>query len=126
MATLTAPSAPPGSPAGPVLDTGFFGHPRGLATLFLTEFWERFSYYGMRALLILFMTAPLANGGLAFDTPKAGAIYGAYTALVYLMSVPGGWLADHFFGQRRGTLYGGVVIMCGHISLAVPTLNAFY
>jgi POT family proton-dependent oligopeptide transporter len=107
-------------------DTAFFGHPRGLATLFFTEFWERFSYYGMRALLILFMTAPLAVGGLGFETAKAGIIYGAYTSLVYLMSVPGGWLADHFFGQRRAALYGAVVIMCGHISLAVPTLAGFY
>jgi len=115
-ATFTVPSR----------DTAFFGHPRGLSTLFFTEFWERFSYYGMRALLILFMTAPIAAGGLAFDTAKAGTIYGAYTALVYLASVPGGWLADRFLGQRRATLYGGVVIMLGHISLAVPTVGAFY
>ncbi|MEO8030109.1 MAG: oligopeptide:H+ symporter [Gemmatimonadota bacterium] len=107
-------------------DTAFFGHPRGLSVLFFTEFWERFSYYGMRALLILFMTAQLANGGLGFDTAKAGIIYGAYTSLVYLMSVPGGWLADHFFGQRRAALYGAVVIMFGHIALAIPTLTGFY
>ena len=107
-------------------DRAFFGHPRGLSVLFFTEFWERFSYYGMRALLILFMTAQVVNGGLGFDTAKAGIIYGAYTSLVYLMSVPGGWLADHFFGQRRAALYGGVVIMCGHIALAVPTLLGFY
>jgi POT family proton-dependent oligopeptide transporter len=107
-------------------DTAFFGHPRGLSVLFFIEFWERFSYYGMRALLILFMTAQLANGGLGFATAKAGIIYGAYTSLVYLMSVPGGWLADHFFGQRRAALYGGVVIMCGHIALAIPTLVGFY
>ena len=107
-------------------DTTFFGHPRGLATLFFTELWERFSYYGMRALLILFMTAPVAAGGLAFPTAKAGAIYGGYTALVYLVSVPGGWIADRFLGQRRATLYGGVVIMLGHICLAVPSLTGFY
>lgn len=107
-------------------DTAFFGHPRGLSVLFFIEFWERFSYYGMRALLILFMTASVANGGLAFDTAKAGVIYGGYTSLVYLMSVPGGWLADHFFGQRRAALYGGVVIMCGHIALAIPSLTGFY
>jgi POT family proton-dependent oligopeptide transporter len=104
----------------------FFGHPRGLATLFFTEFWERFSYYGMRALLILYMTAPLAVGGLGFDTPKAGAIYGAYTALVYLMSVPGGWLADRLLGQRYATLCGGGAIMLGHISLAIPSITGFY
>ena len=74
--------------------TGFFGHPRGLATLFLTELWERFSYYGIRALLILFMTAPAATGGLGFDVPRASAIYGLFTAMVYMLSLPGGWVAD--------------------------------
>jgi POT family proton-dependent oligopeptide transporter len=109
-----------------VNDTSFFGHPRGLSTLFFTEMWERFSYYGMRALLILFMTAPLATGGLGFPTPKAGAIYGTYVALVYLTSLPGGWIADRFLGQRRAVLYGGVVIMLGHISLAIPSIATFY
>ncbi len=109
-----------------VRDTRFFGHPRGLSTLFFTEMWERFSYYGMRALLILFMTAPLATGGLGFDTAKAGAIYGSYVALAYLTSLPGGWIADRFLGQRRSTLYGGVVIMLGHISLAIPSTVTFY
>jgi POT family proton-dependent oligopeptide transporter len=107
-------------------DTSFFGHPRGLSTLFFTEMWERFSYYGMRALLILFMTAPLATGGLGFDTAKAGAIYGSYVALAYLTSLPGGWIADRFLGQRRSTLYGGVVIMLGHVSLAIPGMVTFY
>ena len=107
-------------------DTSFFGHPRGLSTLFFTEMWERFSYYGMRALLILFMTAPLATGGLGFDTAKAGAIYGTYVALAYLTALPGGWIADRFLGQRRSTLYGGVVIMLGHISLAIPGMVTFY
>jgi proton-dependent oligopeptide transporter, POT family len=112
--------------ASPAHDTRFFGHPRGLSTLFFTEMWERFSYYGMRALLILFMTAPLVTGGLGFPTAKAGAIYGTYVALVYLTSLPGGWIADRFLGQRRATLYGGVVIMLGHISLAIPSLATFY
>jgi POT family proton-dependent oligopeptide transporter len=107
-------------------DTRFFGHPKGLSTLFFTEMWERFSYYGMRALLILFMTAPLAAGGLGFDTAKAGAIYGTYVSLVYITSLPGGWLADRFLGQRRATLYGGVLIMLGHISLAIPSMSSFY
>jgi POT family proton-dependent oligopeptide transporter len=107
-------------------DTRFFGHPKGLSTLFFTEMWERFSYYGMRALLILFMTAPLAAGGLGFDTAKAGAIYGTYVSLVYITSLPGGWLADRFLGQRRATLYGGVLIMLGHISLAIPSMPSFY
>ena len=112
--------------AHPPRDTRFFGHPKGLSTLFFTEMWERFSYYGMRALLILFMTAPLATGGLGFDTAKAGAIYGTYVSLVYITSLPGGWLADRFLGQRRATLYGGVLIMLGHISLAIPSLSTFY
>ena len=124
MATATVPSR--AASAAPTADTRFFGHPRGLATLFFTEFWERFSYYGMRAILILFMTAPLAMGGLGFDTAKAGVVYGTYTSLVYLTALPGGWLADRFLGQRRATLYGGVVIMLGHICLAIPTLPSFY
>ena len=124
MATAAAPPAAP--PAAAATETRFFGHPRGLATLFFTELWERFSYYGMRALLILFMTAPLAAGGLEFDTAKAGVIYGTYTALVYLTALPGGWIADRFLGQRRATLYGGVVIMLGHICLAIPSLVSFY
>ena len=118
-------AARPAAPAA-VRDTRFFGHPKGLSTLFFTEMWERFSYYGMRALLILFMTAPLAVGGLGFDTAKAGAIYGTYVSLVYITSLPGGWLADRFLGQRRATLYGGVLIMLGHISLAIPSMLSFY
>jgi POT family proton-dependent oligopeptide transporter len=104
----------------------FFGHPRGLATLFFSELWERFSYYGMRAILILFMTAAAAKGGLGFSTEKAGIIYGTYTSMVYLMSVPGGWLADKFLGLRRAVLCGGILIMCGHISLTLHSLPAFY
>ena len=110
----------------PQVDTSFFGHPRGLATLFFTEMWERFSYYGMRALLILFMTAPLASGGLAFDTATAGAIYGLYTSMVYMMTLPGGWIADRLIGQRRAVLYGGIVIASGHFSMAFPSIATFY
>ncbi|MFB3777229.1 MAG: peptide MFS transporter [Bryobacteraceae bacterium] len=111
-----------------VTETGssFFGHPRGLATLFMTELWERFSYYGMRALLILFMTAPAASGGLAFNAAKAGAIYGLFTAAVYGLSLPGGWIADRFLGQRKAVLYGGAVIAAGNLCLAVPALWSFY
>jgi proton-dependent oligopeptide transporter, POT family len=109
-----------------VYDRSFFGHPRGLSTLFFTEMWERFSYYGMRAILILFMTAPIAAGGLQFEVAKAGVVYGTYTALVYMLSLPGGWIADRFLGQRRSTLYGGIIIMLGHISLAIPSLTSFY
>jgi proton-dependent oligopeptide transporter, POT family len=108
------------------IDTGFFGHPRGLATLFFTEMWERFSYYGMRALLILFMTAPLAAGGLGFDTASAGAIYGLYTSMVYMATLPGGWIADRLIGQRRAVLYGGIIIALGHFSMAFPSLATFY
>src|SRR3981081_78996 len=104
----------------------FCGHPRGLATLYFTEMWERFSYYGMRALLILFMTATVQRGGLGFPTSKAGAIYGLYTALAYLAAVPGGWIADRITGQRRAVLAGGIFIALGEYSLAVPNMAAFY
>jgi proton-dependent oligopeptide transporter, POT family len=107
-------------------DSRFFGHPRGLSTLFFTEMWERFSYYGMRALLILFMTAPITAGGLGFDTAKAGPIYALYVSSVYLLSVPGGWVADRILGLRRTVFIGGVIIMMGHICLAVPSITTFY
>ncbi len=107
-------------------DNAFFGHPVGLRTLFFTEFWERFSYYGMRALLILFMTAPAAMGGLGWDTARAGMVYGTYTSLVYLLALPGGWIADRLIGARKATLYGGIAIMCGHICLAMIGIATFY
>jgi POT family proton-dependent oligopeptide transporter len=112
--------------ASAALDTSFFGHPRGLSTLFFTEMWERFSFYGLRPLLILFMTAALNEGGFGFERGQASAIVGIYAASVYLASLPGGWIADRFLGQRRSTLYGGVVIMLGHISLAIPSMVTFY
>jgi POT family proton-dependent oligopeptide transporter len=123
--TATAPAARPAVERG-ADDTRFFGHPRGLSTLFFTEMWERFSYYGMRALLILFMTAPVAAGGLGFDTSKAGPIYALYVSSVYLLSLPGGWVADRVLGLRRAVFVGGVIIMLGHISLAFPTIGTFY
>lgn len=106
----------------------FFGHPAGLFTLFFTEMWERFSYYGMRAILVLFMTAELAerNPGMGMSTLEAGAIYGLYTSAVYLLTLPGGWLADNIFGQRKTIWYGGIVIMFGHLSLAIPGDMTFY
>ena len=104
----------------------FFGHPRGLATLFFTEFFERFSFYGMRALLVLFLTATVANGGLGVDNPTAGAIYGLYAGSVYLFSLPGGWLADRLLGQQRSIWYGGILISLGNFMLAVPSLTVFY
>ena len=85
----------------PTKTSGFFGHPKGLSTLFFTEMWERFSYYGMRAILVLFMTTPTAQEGLGLTTETSGAIYGLYTAGVYLLTLPGGWLADNIFGQRK-------------------------
>ncbi len=119
-------TARPSTTSPPASDSAFFGHPRGLATLFFTEMWERFSYYGMRALLILFMTAPARYGGLGFGVAKAGVIYGLYTSMVYLMSVPGGWLADRVFGQRRAVLYGGILIVLGQFSLGLRALPSFY
>jgi POT family proton-dependent oligopeptide transporter len=102
-----------------------FGHPAGLVTLFFTEMWERFSYYGMRALLMLYMVAPIAAGGMQFDTRTAATIYGAYTMAVYMTSIPGGFLADRFLGCRKSILIGGSIIALGHFSLAVPNLAFF-
>ncbi len=107
-------------------NTGIGGHPRGLTTLFFTEMWERFSYYGMRALLILYMTTAVAAGGLGFDTRTAAGIYGAYTGSVYLMSIPGGWVADNVLGTKNAVFVGGVIIALGHFSMAVPTIYTFY
>jgi len=104
----------------------WFGHPGGLATLFFTEMWERFSYYGMRALLTLFMTAPVAMGGLGWPTEKAGPIYGLYTAMVYITALPGGWIADKLIGPRLAVLIGAIVIMSGHISLMFHGVTPFY
>ncbi len=107
-------------------DTSFYGHPRGLATLFFTEMWERYSYYGTRALLILFMTAGVATGGLGFNVVKAGAVYGFYTAMVYLLTLGGGWVADRIIGQQRAVLYGGILIAAGNFCLAAPNITVFY
>src|SRR5437879_1858934 len=100
-----------------VSDRGFFGHPRGLSTLFFTEMWERFSYYGLRPLLVLFMSAALAQGGFGMDRGQASAIVGIYAASVYLASLPGGWIADRLLGLRRAIMTGAVLISCGHISI---------
>jgi POT family proton-dependent oligopeptide transporter len=125
--TQTSAPSPSGQAAAPPLATrGFLGHPRGLATLFFTEMWERFSFYGMKALLILFMTETAARGGLGFDTTKASAIYGLYGSAVYLTALPGGWLADRFIGQRRAVLVGGIIIALGHFSMAMTGVAFFY
>ena len=97
-----------------------WGHPIGLSTLFFTEMWERFSYYGMRALLILFMSAAVAEGGLGFDDQTSGAVYGLYTMGVYLLALPGGWLADRLLGLKKSVWYGGIIIALGHFTMAVP------
>ena len=94
----------------------FGGHPAGLSTLFFTELWERFSYYGMRALLTLFMVAPVAAGGMGLAIPQAAVIYGNYTMAVYLLSIPGGYIADAFLGARRSVLIGYVSSSCAAIS----------
>ncbi len=104
------------------------GHPRGLMTLFFTEMWERFSYYGMRALLILYLAeaTTAANPGMGLDVATAGAIYGLYTGLVYLLGLPGGWVADRLWGQRKAVFVGGCVIAAGHFSMAVPNDFNFF
>ena len=104
----------------------WFGHPRGLATLFMTEMWERFSYYGMRALLILYMVGSVQQPGLGFGEKRAASIYGAYTMLVYLMGIPGGFVADRWLGHQRAVLIGGIIIALGHFSMAVPGLPFFF
>jgi len=110
----------------PAASRGFFGHPIGLATLFFTEMWERFSYYGMRAFLILYMTAPAAAGGLGFGDGDATSLYGTYTGSVWGASILGGLLADRVLGQYRSVLVGGAIIMAGHFVLAFPPLPFFY
>ncbi|MEK5444220.1 MULTISPECIES: peptide MFS transporter [unclassified Fredinandcohnia] len=99
---------------------GFFGHPKGLFTLFFTEFWERFSYYGMRAILLFYMYYEVSDGGLGLDQHTAMAIMSIYGSLVYMSGVIGGWLADRIFGTSKAVFYGGILIMLGHIALAIP------
>src|SRR5277367_294827 len=111
------PSAKP----EPDLSATFFGHPRGLATLFFTEMWERFTYYGMRAVLVLFLVAAASRGGFGIDDKTATAIYGLYTAGVYLAALPGGWIADRLIGAQRAVLAGGVAIALGNALLAVSS-----
>ncbi len=109
-----------------VAEKQWFGHPRGLATCFFTEMWERASYYGMRALLTLYMTGSVMQPGLGFPDKKATQIYGLYTMLVYLMGVPGGFIADRFIGHYRAVLIGGIIIASGHFCMAIPGLPFFF
>jgi POT family proton-dependent oligopeptide transporter len=106
--------------------TRFGGHPKGLMTLFFTEMWERFSYYGMRALLLLFLTATLERGGLGLNEKTATAIYGLYAASVYFSGLPGGWIADRILGHRNAVFVGGAIIAAGHFSMALGWESTFY
>ena len=104
----------------------FGGHPRGLATLFFTELWERFSFYGMRAILTLYMVAPLEQGGLGFEVKHAASVYGTYTMSVYLTGLPGGMVADRLLGAKLAVLLGGIVIAFGHFSMVFHSITFFY
>ena len=110
------------------MDKGFFGHPIGLRTLFLTEMWERMSYYGMRALLVLYMTGAMTgfNPGLGWSAIEANAIYGIYVGFVYFMVVPGGWIADNILGHQKAVLIGAIIIALGHFTLAIPLEQTFF
>src|SRR5438874_1283180 len=121
--TVTHDEPPPAIGRG-VSERRFFGHPVGLSTLFFTEMWERFSYYGIRPLLVLFMTAALAQGGFGFERNTASSIVGIYAACVYLASLPGGWIADRWLGLRRSIWYGGIFIALGHPSIALSIVFA--
>jgi len=94
--------------------------------LFFTEMWERFSYYGMRGILILYMVAAVESGGFGMDDSTAAAIYGLYTALVYLLALPGGWVADRILGQQQAVFYGGILIAAGNLSLAIPVFREMF
>ena len=135
MNDATTRSASPSAGSG---HKTWFGHPSGLSTLFFTEMWERFSYYGMRALLALYMTTAttnvimrddgtaVANGGMGLDIGTAAAIYGLYTSLVYILALPGGWVADNLWGQRKAVWVGGWIIALGHFTMAVPSTFTFF
>ncbi|MEV0693525.1 oligopeptide:H+ symporter [Streptomyces sp. NPDC050388] len=118
--SLTKDSVSPGTPGS---EKTFFGHPRGLATLFMTEMWERFSYYGMRALLPLYLVAP---GGMGLNAGTATAIYSVYLSLVYLLTMPGGWFGDRVLGPRKTVAVAGAIVMLGHLTLALPSAGTFY
>src|SRR6185436_4234560 len=109
-----------------VYDRSFFGHPAGLSTLFFTEMWERFSYYGMRAILLLYMVKSFAEGGLGLDEKYAGLIYATYVSSVWYLPLIGGYLADRVLGARRAVLIGGIIIACGHYSMAINSKLTFY
>src|SRR5690625_1389859 len=103
-----------------VPQTGFFGQPQGLFTAFFTEFWERFSYYGMRAILLFYMYVEIVNGGLGMDDGVARSIMAVYGWLLYMLGIGGGWIADRLLGTQRTVFFGGIFILFGHIVLALP------
>ncbi|MFP3992002.1 oligopeptide:H+ symporter [Streptomyces sp. E11-3] len=129
-----ASSLTKGSASNPGTETTFFGHPRGLATLFMTEMWERFSFYGMRALLVYYLISGgadgtkegLHGGGLAMTMAAASSIYAVYLAMVYLLAMPGGWLGDRVWGPRKAVTVAGVIIVAGHLTLALPGTAMFF
>jgi len=127
MSTLPRPTPDPTPHIPEVMHTGGIGgHPKGLSNLFFAEMWERFSYYGMRALLMLFMVAPVAMGGLGFEQKHAAQVYGNYTMASYMMCILGGFIADNFIGARRAVLVGGFIITAGHYTLALNSVWSFY
>lgn len=109
-----------------LLDKALIGHPKGLGPLFFTELWERFSYYGMRAILVLYMVAPVEQGGLGFDVKRSASIYGWYMMSVYLTALPGGLVADYLLGARLAVFLGGLVIAAGHFSMVFHSMTSFY
>lgn len=126
MATQTTPPLTELEEGNIVEPPDFAGHPRGLSTLFFTELWERFSYYGMRSILILYMTSAAAQGGLGFSVKDAASIYGTYTMSVYLTAVPGGLIADYLTGAKLAVFLGGVIIAAGHFSMVFRSMTTFY
>jgi proton-dependent oligopeptide transporter, POT family len=124
VSAAEAAAAPAG--LGVAGDKTFFGHPRALATLFLTEMWERFSYYGLRAVLVLFLVAPASEGGLGLSVGEAAGIYALYSALVYMFALPGGWVGDRVLGQRLAVLVGGITIAAGHFTMLVNDVAFIY
>ena len=126
LVTAGEAAAVPPVALGVPTEKTFFGHPRALATLFLTEMWERFSYYGLRAILVLFMVAPTSEGGLGLAVGEAAGIYALYSALVYMMALPGGWVGDRLLGQRLAVLVGGIVIAVGHFTMLIDNVLFIY
>src|SRR5207247_8478502 len=116
---MSTPIDATGATSASANDRGFFGHPRGLSTLFFTEMWERFSYYGMRALLTLYMTSKLVDGGLGFGERYSSAIYATYVSSVWYLPLVGGWLEGKILGAMRAVLLGGVIMSCVHYSVHI-------